>query len=156
MKKNIYTILIKNQFIQFFISTILLFIFTNIGIRISYLSSWEEPTGGSLMYIYLGDNNFCIIGLILIIITKIIYDIYFNKIKSSLSINKKIILWYFYLAVCFLYTLLCFIKIFLTFLPNSVMIIFYDLIALFILPFFNILWNILKYKENKTNKSLSI
>jgi hypothetical protein len=141
---------VKIIYFKFFISTIFLFTFTVVGIEISYLYSLEILVeGGAFGGGRYGNPISCISGLILIFVTRIIYDMHFNKIKNLLDENNKAILWFIYLIICGGYFALCSIKIVIVFAPEQV-IIWYDLIVLFILPFFNIFLNIKKYKKNKS------
>ena len=145
----------KNKFILFIILTVVLFVFSAICFGIMKIGAEEiyfniNETGGTSVYYF--NIIFGLIGLILYNFIKIIYDKMFNKIYKTYSKkNKRILLWIFYVIISIVFWGFVFIN---SDIGGGLTDLYqfefktlhgiYIIDILFILPLWNIIFNIIR------------
>ena len=153
----------KNKSILFVITTVLLFLLSMLCFRIMRIKGQilafdpTETVGGGVYYF---NTIFALIGLVLYNILKITYDRIFNKIyKSYIKRSKRIIMWILYIVISLIFWVFVFINSniggALTDLYQFKVKILQGLYAidlLFVLPLWNIVYNIIIMTKNKIVK----
>lgn len=156
----------KNKFTLFIIITLILFLLSMLCFKIMKIAgelqgiAIVENEGNSFYYF---NTIFGLIGLILYNIIKITYDKLFNKIcKNYIKFSHRVLMWVFYIIISLIFWVFVFLKSNIGGgLTNLYMFKYeflhglYAIDILFILPLWNILYNIYKIVKNKIKRKVA-
>ena len=150
----------KNKFAFFLIITIILFLLSMCCFRIMKIAGNLQGiaiVGNEGNSFYYFNTFFGIIGLILYNIIKVIYDKMFNKIyKNYIKKSHRIIMWIIYIAISIIFWVFVFMKSNIGGGLTNLYMFKYKLLQglyainiLFVLPLWNIIYNIYKIVKNR-------
>lgn len=153
----------KNKFTLFFIITIILFLLSMLCFRIMKINGDLQGiaiVGNEGNSFYYFNTIFALIGLALYNIIKITYDRIFNKIcKNYIKKSKRVLMWITYIVVSIIFWVFVFMKSNIGGGLTNLYMFRYDLLQglyaidiLFVLPLWNLVYNIFKNFKNKMNK----
>ena len=153
----------KNKFVLFLIITIILFLLSMLCFRIMKINGDLQGiaiVGNEGNSFYYFNTFFALIGLALYNIVKITYDRIFNKIyKNYIKKSQRVLMWVLYIWVSIIFWIFVFMKSNIGGGLTNLYMFRYELLQglyainiLFILPLWNIVYNIVKNLKNKINK----
>ena len=153
----------KNKFTLFLIITIILFVLSMLCFRIMKIDGDLQGiaiVGNEGNSFYYFNTLFGLLGLALYNFIKITYDRIFNKIcKNYIKKNQRIIMWILYMWVSIMFWIFVFMKSNIGGgLTNLYMFRYeflqglYAIDVLFVLPLWNLFYNIYKSFKNKMNR----